>query len=135
MGQDDEYNNERLTTGFWMGTVVGTVFTAPVNYSVYVMGFKYSLPVTALYAGTVLGTITGAAAEMRTYRLGTLTGTIDAFVLTTSQPTIRDGFGSHPVARIEAGDSLVSVIISSPVLASIEGVVGYRLVPGRNGGP
>ena len=136
MGQDDEYNNDRLTQGFWVGTIVGTILTTPENLSAYILGFKYSLPTIAQYAGTILSTILGVAAEMRTYRLGTLTGTIDAFVLNSAQPTIRDGFGSHPVARIEAGDSLVGVIIiPTGAAASLEGIVGYKYAPGRFSGP
>ena len=131
MGQGDEYNNDRQTTGFWIGTVAGTVFTMPVNYSAYIFGFRYSAPFAA--TGTI-GTI-GADVEMRTYRLGTLTGTIDALIINQGTPVVRDGFGTNPVSRIEAGDSLVSIIVTIPVAGSVEGIVGWRAVPGRLSGP
>ena len=124
----EEYNNDRITTGFGVGTIVGTIFTAPINYSAYIFGFKYDSP----YNSGTIGTITVA---VNTYRLGTLTGTVDTLTLVPGSPNVRDGFGENPVARVEAGDSLTAVITAPSAAGSIIGVVSYRYIPGRTTGP
>ena len=124
----EEYNDDRLTTGFIAGTVTGTILSAPVNYSAYIWSFRYTYA-SAVGTGTVL-------AEIITQRLGTLTGTIDVVTLTAAIGNVRDSVPSHPIGRVEAGDQLCSLILlPSAAAASIMGVVSYQYVPGRLTGP
>ena len=138
----DEYNEDRLFQGFVVGTLVGTVFSTPINYSAHVYGFKYDNPISAgtLFAGSVgINSVQSLVVAVTTARFSTITGTIDIFSLNAAGPNIRDSFGTHPVGRIEAGDQLTAAIINvaniGTVAASIMGVVSYKLVPGRVTGP
>lgn len=131
MGGDEWVgNNDRLVAGFTLGTVVGTIFTTPINFSAYIYGWRYANPLSSGTVGTVV-------AEMLTYRLGTLTGTVDVTqVVGNLNSAPRDVPGEIPWGRVEAGDSLVGVIISpNGATASIIGAVAYRLYPGRLSGP
>jgi hypothetical protein len=126
----DETNDERLTQGFIVGTIQGTIISAPINYSAYLMGFKYTMPIGS---GTI-GVAT-VLAQITTQRFGTVTGTVDVFNASAAVGNVRDSF-SHPVGRLEAGDQLVGLItIPTGSNASILGVVEYRWIPGRLQGP
>jgi len=128
MGGDENLgNNDRIVTGFAIGTAFGTIFTSPINYSALVFGFRYA---NALNSGTI-GTV---VVEMRTARLGTFTGTIDV-AQTSGSPPVRAVPGEIPWGRVEAGDSLVGAIVSPSAAGSIEGVVSYRYMPGRQAAP
>lgn len=138
----DEINDERLTAGFVIGTVQGTIISAPINYSAYLLGFKYTNPISSgtLYtSGTVgISNINAVLAQITTQRFGTITGTIDVVELNATNINVRDSF-NHPVGRLEAGDQLVGVVINTAAIgtvsASIMGVVEYRWIPGRLTGP
>jgi hypothetical protein len=121
---------DRQTTGFQLGTVLGTIFFTPINYTAEIYGFRYGSPSGG---GTLTGTI---VAELKSSRFGTLTGTVDVVNLIPAIPAQRDPIGGVPLGRVEGGDYLVGVIVvPTGVTASIEGVVVYKYVPGRLAGP
>ena len=138
----EEFNDDRITQGFVVGTILGTIFSSPVNYSAYIYGFNYSNPVSAgtLISGSVgSNNVQGVVVTVTTSRFGTITGTVDVVELTEGVPNVRGAFSTRPVARVEAGDQLTAVVINSAafgtVSASVMGVVGYKWIPGRLSGP
>jgi len=121
---------DRQTQGFQLGTILGTIFFTPINYTAEIYGFRYAEPVGG---GTLTGTV---VAELKSSRLGTVTGTVDVVQLIPAIPAVRDPIGGVPLARVEGGDHLVGVIVvPTGTTASIEGVVVFKYVPGRLAGP
>ena len=110
---------DREQIGFVIGTITGTIITAPVNYSIIGYGFRYTDPAVA--AGTVSGVLMNQ-------RLGTILGTVDAFSIQPGQ-NIRDQMRRDPQLKLEAGQQLVGLVTSGA--GSIQGVFVYAYVPGR----
>ena len=106
--------------GFQLGTQLATILYVPVNFTALIYGFRYIANMTG--AGTVVG-------ELRTQRLGTLTGTIDVISVQPGSE-IRDGAHEHPIARGNAGEYIVGVVLG-PSTGSIEGSMIYSYAPGR----
>ena len=117
-------DTDREVVGFQLGTIGGTILSAPINYSVLIYGIRYALP------GAEVGTIT---AELRAATFGTITGTIDVVTLNTpNNPSIRDSVGERPFYRLEAGQQLVGVIVSpTGATGSLEGALTYAYIPGK----
>jgi len=117
---------DRETIGFIVGTVVGTVISAPVNYSILIYGFRYTAP------AAVTGTVSGV---MMNQRLGTILGTLDVVTINSSLPDVRDQPAETPISKLEAGQTLVGVVIQpSGATASLQGVLVYAYAPGRTQG-
>jgi hypothetical protein len=115
-------DTDRLTKGFNIGTVLGTILVAPYNYSAEIYGFRYANP-------NPLATV---MAELTSQSSGTITATIDEVVLTPGQPVVRDSLAERPLAVLQAGDALMgAVIVPTGAAGSIMGVIVYKWVPGR----
>jgi hypothetical protein len=114
---------DRETIGFVVGTVLGTIISAPVNYSLLIYGFRYIAPASA--TGTVSGVLMNQ-------RLGTVLGTVDVVTINSNSPDVRDQPGETPVSKLEAGQTLVGVVVQpSGATASLQGVMVYAYAPGR----
>src|SRR5579875_1817474 len=90
-------DTDRLTKGFNIGTVLGTILVAPYNYSAEIYGFRYANP-------NPLATV---MAELTSQSAATIPATIDAVVLTPGQPVVRDSLAERPLAVLQAGDALM----------------------------
>src|SRR5579875_4171847 len=73
-------DTDRLTKGFNIGTVLGTILVAPYNYSAEIYGFRYANP----------NPLVTVMAELTSQSSGTITATIDEVVLTPGQPVARE---------------------------------------------
>src|SRR5579875_3243028 len=115
-------DTDRLTKGFNIGTVLGTILVAPYNYSAEIYGFRYANP-------NRLATV---MADLTRQSSGTITAPMDDVVITPGQPVVRDSLAETPFAVPQAGDALMgAVIVPTGAAGSIMGVIVYKWVPGR----
>ncbi len=119
---DDAIYKDQI--GFYLGTQLGTILYVPVNFTALIYGFRY--------VGEIGGNVGTIAAEIKTQKLGTITGTIDAVSLQPGVFSPRDSVSSHAIARGNAGEYIVGAVVQpTNGTGSIEGVMTYAFVPGR----
>ncbi len=116
---------DRETIGFQLGTLISTILYCPINFYGEIYGMVYVNNSTA--AGTIV-------AELNTQSSGTITGTVDVVTVQPGVP-IRDAYTTHAKGRIKAGEYLVGrVVTPTGAVGSLEGVLTYAYVPGRQQG-
>src|SRR5579875_3687870 len=94
-------DTDRLTKGFNIGTVLGTILVAPYNYSAEIYGFRYANP-------NPLATV---MAELTSQSSGTMTATIDEVVHTAGESVVRHSLGERPLAVLQVGVAIMGAVI------------------------